>query len=70
MSNKTSLRTLILPKTVTTIGSGAFENVNLGRIYTNKTFEFLTIPATVTSIGSNAFKMLSMSLLRDRYRQQ
>ena len=56
LSNKTSLRTLILPKTVTTIGSGAFENVNLGRIYTNKTFEFLTIPATVTSIGSNAFK--------------
>lgn len=56
LSNKTSLRTLILPKTVTTIGSGAFENVNLGRIYTNKTFEFLTIPSTVTSIGSNAFK--------------
>lgn len=56
LSNKTSLRTLILPKTVTTIGSGAFENVNLGRIYSDKAFEFLTIPSTVTSIGSNAFK--------------
>ena len=56
LSNKTSLRTLILPKTLTTIGSGAFENVNLGRIYSNRTFEFLTIPSTVTSIGSNAFK--------------
>lgn len=56
LSNKTSLRTVILPKTLTTIGSGAFENVNLGRIYSNKAFEFLTIPSTVTSIGSNAFK--------------
>ena len=56
LSNKTSLRTVILPKTLTTIGNNAFENVNLGRIYSDRSFEFLTIPSTVTSIGTNAFK--------------
>lgn len=56
LKNKTSLKTIILPKTLTTIGNGAFENVNLGRIYSNKAFEFLTIPSSVTSIGSNSFK--------------
>lgn len=56
LKDKTSIKTLILSKTLTTIGDNAFANVNLGRISTNRTFRFLSIPSSVTSIGSGAFK--------------
>ncbi len=54
--NKTSLKTVILPKTVTEIGSYAFYNVNLGYVSNlNEEFNFLIIPSTVTNIGDYAF---------------
>ena len=56
LANKTTLKTVILSKTTTAIGSGAFENVNLGRINAGSNFTFLSIPLSVTSIGANSFK--------------
>ena len=56
LKDKTSLKTLILSKTLSTIGSNAFLNVNLGRVSNGRNFTFLSIPSTVTSIGENAFK--------------
>lgn len=57
LSNKASLKTVILPKTVSEIGASAFENDKLGKIPSLQTevFNFLTIPQTVTKIESNAF---------------
>lgn len=57
MSGKTSLTHLILPKNVTSILAGAFEDCPLGTIDPADLtkFMFLTIPNTVTSIGSDAF---------------
>ena len=57
LSDKTSLKNLILPSSVTEIGNNAFANVSLGLIPNNNTeeFNFLTIPSSVTSIGDNAF---------------
>src|SRR5574344_989988 len=55
LKDKTTLKTIVLSKTLTSIGSGAFENVHLGRIQSNGSFTFLSIPSTVTNIGSNAF---------------
>lgn len=56
LNNKLSLRTVILPKTLVEIGSGAFQNVMLGRIPSDSAekFEFLAIPETVNKIESNA----------------
>lgn len=54
MNGKTSLTTLILPKTVITIGDNAFKDVPLGKINSDG-FTFLTIPSTVERIGANAF---------------
>ena len=56
LKDKTSIKTLILSKTLVTIGSNAFYNVNLGRVSNGRDFTFLSIPSTVTSIGSGAFK--------------
>lgn len=55
--NKTTLKTVILPKTVTEIGNNAFSGVQLGAIpaSTDDEFNFITIPSTVTTIGSAAF---------------
>lgn len=57
LADKTSLKTVILPSTVTEIGSNAFYNVPLGKIPNNNTeeFYFMTIPSSVTTIGDNAF---------------
>jgi len=57
MANKTSLKTVILPKTLVEIGSNAFLNDTLGRIPSEPTnkFYFLSIPETVTTIESQAF---------------
>ena len=57
MANKTSLKTVILPKTLVEIGSDAFLNDTLGRIPSEPTdkFYFLSIPETVTKIESQAF---------------
>lgn len=54
MNGKTSLTTLILPKTVINIGANAFKDVPLGKINSDG-FTFLTIPSTVERIGENAF---------------
>ena len=55
--NKTTLKTVILPKTVTIIGDYAFSGVPLGTIpaSTETEFNFVTIPSTVTDIGAYAF---------------
>lgn len=57
MYNKTSLKTLFLPKTLVEIGDSAFIGAPLGRIPSNMVdaFNFVTIPATVNLIESNAF---------------
>lgn len=57
LENKTSLKTVILPKTITEIGDSAFKNIELGKIPTtnDEEFSFLTIPNSVTSIGDSAF---------------
>lgn len=55
LKDKTSLKTVILSKTLATVGANAFENVNLGRIQTDGSFTFMSIPSTVTNIGANAF---------------
>jgi len=57
MSNKASLKTVILPKTLVEIGSSAFENDTIGRIPSQQTdkFNFVSIPETVTKIESLAF---------------
>lgn len=57
MIGKDSLRTLILPKTVSEIGSNAFSGISLGNIPADASeqFSFVTIPSSVTSIGDNAF---------------
>lgn len=55
LANKTSLKTVILSKTITEIRDYAFLNVELGKISTDYNFSFLTIPTNVLSIGSNAF---------------
>lgn len=54
MNGKTSLTTLILPKTVINIGDNAFKDVPVGKI-NSEGFTFLTIPSTVEKIGANAF---------------
>ena len=53
LSNKTTLKTVILPVSLSEIGDHAFYNVPLG--YINDTFRFLEIPSTVTDIGTYAF---------------
>ena len=57
MNGKTSLKTLLLPNTVTVIGTNAFAGVSLGYIPANPSeqFDFLTIPNSVTSIEAGAF---------------
>ena len=57
LSDKTNLKTLILPSSVTEIGNNAFYNVPLGVIPNNNTeeFYFATIPSSVEIIGDNAF---------------
>lgn len=57
LSNKTSLKTVILPKTIQIIGDNAFKNIKLGAIPNNNTdeFTFATIPSSVTEIGENAY---------------
>ena len=55
LENKTSLKTVILPKGLVEIGEGAFSNIELGKITANEEFSILTIPADVNSIGSGAF---------------
>ena len=55
LKDKTSIKTLILPKTLSIVGTNAFANLNLGRISTSKAFTFLSIPSTVTNIGDGAF---------------
>jgi hypothetical protein len=57
LSNKVSLRTVILPKTLVEIGAGAFENDTIGRIPSSgiEKFNFLTIPDTVSKIETRAF---------------
>ncbi len=55
--NKTSLKNVLLPSSLTEIGDYAFYNVSLGVLPSDldETFEFLTIPSTVTDIGAYAF---------------
>lgn len=55
LKDKTTLKTVILPKTLSIIGKNAFKNVNLGRISNSYTFSFLSIPSTVLEIGEGAF---------------
>jgi hypothetical protein len=57
LSGKVSLKTVILPDTLTSVGSDAFYNVNLGYIPASSEdpFYFLNIPASVTSIEAGAF---------------
>lgn len=57
LANKTTLKTVLLPKSLIEIGDYAFYNVNLGALSNDleEDFEFLTIPMSVSKIGSNAF---------------
>ncbi|MDD2376708.1 MAG: leucine-rich repeat protein [Clostridia bacterium] len=57
LSNKASLKTIILPKTLVEIGASAFENDTLGTIPSEPTdkFNFVSIPETVTLIETLAF---------------
>lgn len=57
MSNKTSLKELVLPSTLTNIGNYAFSGVSLGNVPNNDTegFYFVTIPSSVSTIGEYAF---------------
>ena len=55
--NKTSLKTVILSKTITSIGDYAFYNVELGKISADSQFSFLTIPTNVVQIGNNVFNI-------------
>jgi hypothetical protein len=57
LSGKTSLKTVILPSTVTSIGSNAFSGISLGSIPASSSdpFRFLIIPNSVTSIEAGAF---------------
>ena len=69
LKDKTSIKTLILSKTLTTIGDNAFANVNLGRISTNRTFRFLSIPSSplappvISGLGNSFTLLLITSLL-------
>lgn len=57
LENKTSLKTIILPKTIQIIGNNAFKNVPLGIIPNNnkEDFNYAIIPSSVTTIGENAY---------------
>lgn len=57
LKDKTSLKTLLLPSTITEIGDYAFYNVPLGKIPTsiNEEFNYATIPSSVTTIGDYAY---------------
>ncbi|MDD2435191.1 MAG: leucine-rich repeat protein [Bacilli bacterium] len=55
LNGKSSLKTLFLPKTLTSIGDYAFYNAQIGYISPTDAFNFVTIPASVTQIGSYAF---------------
>lgn len=55
MQGKTTLKTLILPNTVSEIGDYAFDGVPLGTISSSYAFSFLNIPSSVTKIGDYAF---------------
>lgn len=57
MQDKSSLKELILPSTVTEIGDYAFSGVTLGNIPNNDNegFYFVTIPSSVSNIGEYAF---------------
>lgn len=57
LTDKTSLKTVILPKTIQIIGNNAFKNVKLGSMpnNNNEEFNFATIPSSVTTIGENAY---------------
>lgn len=57
LQNKTSLKHIDLPKTLTEIGSYAFSGVNLGNLSIDPTvkFTFLSIPNTVEIIEQGAF---------------
>lgn len=56
LANKITLKTVILPKTLSEIGAGAFEGIELGHLSTDTTvdFNFLSIPSTVDVIEARA----------------
>lgn len=57
LQNKTTLTNIILPKTLTEIGSSAFAGIDLGSLSPDPTidFHFINIPASVDVIESQAF---------------
>ena len=57
LKDKTTLTHIILPKTLTEIGSYAFSGIDLGSLSPDPTvdFHFITIPSSVDVIESNAF---------------
>ncbi len=57
LANKTSLKTVVLPRVLEKVGDYAFQNVPLGYIPSSSLdpFEILNIPSSVTNIGVSAF---------------